>query len=159
MKATFRFLFLATAFTSVAVPATAQQPRQLAPTRVTLVADKVPSKGGRVEVVRRAELKPQNIVIVDRNASADDLAGALAMINALRTQHGEAITDDFRARPESVKHGKNWKKSAYRAWLVDQLDRLKKAERRDVPGLGVVKAVRITLPAPAAVTATGGGRE
>ena len=78
--------------------AEAQTP-QLGAIRVTLVAGPAPSKGGRAEVVRRAQRAPQDLVIVDKNATAEDLAAALAMINALRVQYGDSLTADFRARP------------------------------------------------------------
>lgn len=147
MKRTSQLLLGAIALSSVAWPASGQQRPALAPARVILIAGKSPSRGGRTEVIRQAQRTPQNIVIVDRNATADDLAGALGMLNALRAQYGDALKEDYRARPESVKHGPKWKDSEYRKWLHEQLVRLRKARERPVPGFGDVKAVAITLPA------------
>ncbi len=127
----------------------AQQPAALTAARVTLIAGDAPSKGGRTEVVRQARGEPQNVVVVDRNASADDLAAALAIVNALRAQHGDSLVHDFRARPERVKHGLRAGESEYRKWLNNQLVRLRKAPDRDLGIFGVVKAVQITLPPPA----------
>ena len=138
------FLFLLAAVS----PALAQQATTLGPARVTLVAGPSPSRGARVEVVRRSARSPQNVIIVDRNATADDLVAALAMINAMRSQQGDALTHDFRARPDVVRHGPRWQESEYRAWLVDQLVRLRQAPQRAMSDLGVVRSVQITLPAP-----------
>jgi hypothetical protein len=146
MKPIHILLTLAAAI--ITVPADAQLSTSLGAARVTLVAGPAPSRGGRTEVLRRAERSPKNIVIVDRNATADDLAGALALINALRLQYGDALTSDLRARPDVVRNGPRWEESAYRAWLVQQLMRLRKAAETSLDELGTVKAVQITLPAP-----------
>jgi hypothetical protein len=133
----------------IAAPwAGAQQPVALGTARVTLVAGPSPSRGARTEVWRRAQRSPQNVVIVDRNATAEDLAAALSMIGALRFQYGDSLTFDFRARPETIRPGPTWQKSAYRTWLVQQLVRLRAAPPGKVTDLGVVRAVQITLPAP-----------
>ena len=136
------FAMLATASLS----ADAQLPA-VGAARVTLVSGPPLSKGARTEVLRRAERVPQNVVIVDWNAGADDLAGALALLNALRTQHGDVLTQDYLARPETVKHGPSWKDSAYRKWLHDQLKRLRESPLRGFADFGTVRAVHITLPA------------
>jgi hypothetical protein len=129
-------------------PAAAAQPSQLGAIPVTLVAGPSPSKGGRTEVVRRAQRAPRDVVIVGTNATAEDLAGALAMINALRTQFGDSLTTDLRARAEVVRPGKTWDKSSYHSWLIQQLVRLRSAKPVDVADFGTVRAVQITLPAP-----------
>jgi len=133
-----------------AVPAGAQQSPSLGAARVTLVAGPAPSRGGRTEVLRRAQRSPRNIVIVDRNATADDLAGALALLNVMRIQYGDALSSDLRARPDVVRNGPRWEESAYRAWLVEQLVRLRKAPETSLDEFGTVKAVQITLPVPSA---------
>ena len=79
------------------------------------------------------------------------------MINALRAQHGDVLTQDYRARPETVKHGPSWKDSAYRKWLHDQLMRLRQAPQRGFADFGIVRAVHITLPARAGVIIAGNG--
>ena len=144
-RLTAGFLLLAM-FTTASLSADAQL-SPLGAARVTLLAGPSLSKGARTEVWRRAEGVPQNVVIVDWNAGADDLAGALAMINALRMQHGDALTQDYRAWPEMVKHGPSWKDSAYRKWLHDQLMRLRQAPQQAFADFGIVRAVHITLPA------------
>lgn len=144
-RLTAGFLLLAM-FTTASLSADAQL-SPLGAARVTLLSGPSLSKGARTEVLRRAEGVPQNVVIVDWNAGADDLAGALAMINALRMQHGDALTQDYRARPEMVKHGPSWKDSAYRKWLHDQLMRLRQAPQQAFADFGIVRAVHITLPA------------
>jgi hypothetical protein len=148
-------LLFATAIASVALPAAAQPTAPLGAARVTLIAGKSPSKGARTEVVRQAQRSPQNVVLVDRNANADDLGAALAMVNGLRVQHGDALVSDFRARPEHVKHGSKWKDSEYRKWLHDQLVRLRKAPDRELQPFGTVKSVQVTLPAPTGTISAG----
>ena len=140
-----RILFVLTTLL-LAPPMAAQQP-QLGPLRVTLVAGPSPSKGGRVEVVRRAQRIPSNLVIVDKNATAEDLGAALAMMNSLRQQYGDSLTTDFRARPDVIRPGRTWEKGAYRSWLIQQLVRLRTSKPADVADLGVVRAVDIFLPA------------
>lgn len=127
--------------------------------RVTLIAGAAPSKGGRTEVVRRAHRAPRDVVIVDKNATAEDLAAAFAMINALRTQFGDSLTDDLRARPDVVRPGRKWDKSEYHTWLIEQLVRLRTAKLAVVADFGTVRTVQVTLPAPRGVITSGGGRK
>jgi hypothetical protein len=154
-----RHLLAFAAITSAVMPLPAQETEPLGAARVTLVAGPAPSRGGRTEVVRRAQRTPQNLVLVDRNATAEDLAAALGMITALRAQYGDALTSDIRARPETVRPGPNWQRSAYRTWLIELLARLRTAPPGSVSDLGIVKAVQITLPAPSGVASESpGGR-
>lgn len=124
------------------------------PVVVTLVAGPTPSKGGRTEVVRRAQGQPRNFIIVDLNATAEDLAGALVTMNRLRVQFGDSLTSDLRARIESARPGPTWHKSEYRTWLIQQLVRLRTAPSATLSDLGSVKSVQIMLP-PAARASTG----
>jgi predicted outer membrane lipoprotein len=137
-------------------PLPAQQPAAGA-VRVTLVAGAVPARGGRAEVVRRANRSPQNLVIIDRNATAEDLAAALAMINALRAEHGDNLTADLRARTDKVRLGPTWENSPYRSWLIEQLVRVRNAHERQFGELGLVRTAQITLPAPTGVVTRKGG--
>lgn len=158
MKSTLQALLLLAAATSAALPAAAQQATTPGLARVTLVAGASPSRGGRTEVVRRAQRSPMNIVIVAANATADDLAGALALLNTLRARYGDALTSDLRARPDVVRHGPGWEGSAYRSWLVEQLVRLRKAPEITLDDLGTVKAVQIALPAPSVASSRAAGQ-
>jgi len=155
MKPNLLFIMALLALTSVA----GAQPSQMGAIRVTLVAGPSPSKGGRTEVVRRAQRTPRDVVIVDKNATAVDLAAALAMINALRSQYGDSLTTDLRASPEVVRPGRKFDKSPYHLWLIDQLVRLRTAKTAELSDLGAVKAVQITLPAPAGAIITEGSRK
>lgn len=154
MKTIHRHLLLIGALVTIAVPLGAQQTATLGAARVTLVAGPSPSQGGRTEVIRRAGRSPQNVVIVSINANADDLAGALALVNALRITYGDASSTDYRARPDVTRHGPQWKDSEYRKWLQDQLGRLRKAKDANLGELGWVKAVQITLPPPPSTATT-----
>ena len=155
MKTIILFVLSTLVLPSVA----AAQASPLGPIRVTLVAGPTPSKGGRTEVVRRVERAPKDLVIVDRNATAEDLAAALAMINALRTQFGDSLTTDFRARPDVVRPGPTWQKSSYRSWLIEQLVRLRTASPAQLADLGSVRFVQITLPATRGTVTSDVGRK
>ena len=151
MDTSVRHLLALAVFTVAVTPLPAQKTEPLGDARVTLVAGTAPSRGGPTEVLRRAQRTPRNVVVVDGSATPEDLAAALALINALRSRYGDALTADLRARPGSARPGPTWQRSAYRAWLVVQLARLRAAPPVDVPGLGVARAVHITLPAPSRV--------
>jgi hypothetical protein len=146
-------LAVAIALLAVLSPASEAQDAPPAPIRVTLVArapSQFPSasaRGQRTEVVRHAERTPQNVVFVDQNATPEDLAGALALLQALRIQNGDELQSDFRARPEMVRTRPSWAQSPYRNWIIQQLVRLRSAAPSAHGDLGVVTAVQITLPA------------
>lgn len=145
---------------SLAIPASApaQVVNATGVARVTLVAGATPSRGGRTEVVRHVNRDPRNMIIVDRNATADDLAAAIALMNALRKQFGDSLTSDLRARPASFRAGAEWQNSPYRQWLIDQLARLRRASEVPLSNLGVVRAVDITLPSPTGTISGAVGR-
>src|SRR6187549_4170494 len=155
MQTLLRNLLIATLLGGVALPAHAQLSISTGTMRVTLVAGLTPSKGGRTEVVRRAQLAPKNIVIVDLNATADDLAAALATLRAMSAQFGDTSSSDLRARPETIRLGPAFKDGAYRKWLHEQLLRLRRAPVTEVADLGRVQAVQITLPLPLAASTSG----
>ena len=155
MKTILRPLLLLGILGVIPMSLAAQQPATLSAARVTLVAGTSPLQGGRTEVIRRAGRSPQNVVIVSTNANADDLAGALALVNALRITYGGASSVDYRARPDFIRHGPTWQDSEYRKWLQDQLVRLRQAREANLGELGWVKAVQITLPPPPSTATTG----
>lgn len=128
--------------------------------RVTLVAGPATARGGRTEVVRYARLMPRNIIIVDRNATAEDLGAALALFNALRARFGDSLVSDLRAQPQTFRPGAAWRKSEYRAWLIQQLTRLRSSPVVSTPLFGMARAVQITMPAVKAAPApTQGGSD
>src|SRR5688500_17651736 len=102
----------------------AAQQAPVSSTRVTLVAAASVSRDKRTEVVRRAQRTPQNVIFVDVNATPEDLAGAMALVQALRLQYGDQLQSDLRAAPEVVRTRPTWPQSAYRTWLIEQLVRL-----------------------------------
>ena len=128
-------------------PSSKAQQNSPGSTRVTLVARAITVRGQRTEVVRRTQRTPQNVVYVDQNATPEDLAGALALLQALRIQNGDQLESDFRARPEVVRTRPTWPQSAYRQWIIEQLVRLRTATPATHGDLGVVSAVQVTLPA------------
>jgi hypothetical protein len=152
-------LVLVIAMLAMFAPPSAAQQAPVNSARVTLVVSSDVSRGKRTEVVRRAQQMPQNVILVDRNATPEDLAGAMALLQALRIQHGDQLQSDFRATPEVVRTRPTWPQSPYRAWLIEQLVRLRKATPTRLADLGVVSAVHITLPpANGTVSSSGGTR-
>ena len=146
MTAAYRLVLVIVMMTVLAPLSAAQQP-PITSTRVTLVASGEVTRGRRTEVVRRAQLTPQNVIFVDRNATPEDLAGALALLQALRIQNGDQLDSDYRATPEVVRTRPTWPHSLYRAWLIEQLVRLRKATPARRADFGVVSAVQVTVPA------------
>ncbi len=144
---------------AVATPGGSQAPTPLGTTRVTLMSGPAPKRGGHTEVVRQASRTPRNLVIVDRNATAEDLAAALALLDALRLRQGDSLSADFRARPRSSRMAPTWQASAYRQWLVEQLVRLRRAPERQVTSYGLARTVEITLPSPAGTVSGAPGKE
>jgi hypothetical protein len=137
----------------------AAQQAAVSSTRVTLVASASVSRDKRIEVVRRAQRTPQNVIFVDANATPEDLAGAMALLQALRIQYGDQLQSDLRAAPEIVRTRPTWPQSVYRTWLIEQLVRLRKATPSRLGDLGVVSAVQVTLPAAnGTITSAGGAR-
>ena len=152
-------LVLVIVMLAVLAPTSAAQQVPVNSTRVTLVASSNITRGKRTEVVRRAHQAPQNVIFVDRNATPEDLAGAMALVQALRIQNGDQLESDFRATPEVVRTRPTWPQSLYRAWLIEQLVRLRKAAPTRLADLGVVSAVHVTLPpANGTVSSSGGTR-
>ena len=140
-------LALAIALLAALPQATVAQQSPPGSTRVTLVARAAAARSQRTEVVRRAQQTPQNVVFVDQNATPEDLAGALALLQALRLQNGDQLQSDFRAKPEMVRTRPSWQQSPYRTWIIEQLVRLRSATAAAHGDLGVVTAVQVTLPA------------
>jgi hypothetical protein len=145
---------------SIPGPAATQTVAGSGAVRVTLVAGPATVRGGRTEVVRYARLTPRNVIIVDRNATADDLGAALALFNALRARFGDTLESDIRARPETFRPGATWLKSEYRAWLIQQLTRLRTAPVASTSLFGTARSVQITMPAvKASLAAPQGGSD
>lgn len=158
MTTAYRLVLVMTMLAVLAPPSAAQQV-PVGSTRVTLVASASVSRDKRTEVVRRAQRTPQNVIFVDANATPEDLAGAMALLQALRIQYGDQLHSDLRAAPEIVRTRPTWPQSAYRTWLIEQLVRLRKATPSRLGDLGVVSAVQVTLPAAnGTITSAGGAR-
>lgn len=122
--------------------------RSLGPIRVTLVTGIALRKGGRVEVVRSVSHGPRNLVLVAPDATPCDLAAALSLMSALRLQYGDSPAADLRAVPTLVQPTPRFAGSPYDTWLGEQLTRLRNSALRQVDGIGIARAVQVTLPAP-----------
>ena len=160
MSVFLRLLIAVSVLLSVSTTASTQTVAGTGAVRVTLVAGPATARGGRTEVVRYARLTPRNVIIVDRNATAEDLGAALALFNALRARFGDNLDSDFRARPETFRPGATWHKSEYRAWLIQQLTRLRTSPVASTSLFGTARAVQITMPTVRATpAATQGGSD
>ena len=128
-------------------PVTAQPVRSTPPSPMRVALVLRDGRQASTEVVRRAKRGPKNVVLVGKDASAEDLAAALRLMSALRMQYGDELLHDIRAHVQTSARSPEWAASNYRLWLIEQLNRLKAAPRRPVGDLGVAQAVLITLPA------------
>jgi hypothetical protein len=156
MSIPFRAVLAFSALLGLPTVASSQTVATSGAVRVTLVAGPATSRGGRTEIVRFARITPRNVIIVDRNATAEDLGAAISLFNALRAEFGDNLAHDLRAHPQTFRPGAAWHKSEYRDWLIQQLTRLRSSPVVATPVFGQARAVQITVPAVKA-TATQSG--
>lgn len=129
-------------------PEDARRPgKRSQPARVALVTSAVSLGDAHVRVLRRNSMRPHEVVIVDAQASARDLASGLQLLAMLRAEFGDSLTRDMRATPTSFDPPTDWRGSPYERWMDQQLIRLRAARQYRVAGIGTAKAVTITLPA------------
>jgi hypothetical protein len=121
--------------------------RRTEPIRVALVASDTALSGSHVRVLRRNQQKPFDVILVSPQATSRDLATGVQLFSALRAQHGDSLLHDIRATPISGTPPLDWDGSPYQIWMDQQLTRLRRAQPYDVGGIGVARAVMITVPA------------
>jgi len=110
---------------------------------VTLVlVDRLGDRAADVEIVRRARVSPQNIILVKRSAlSARVLLAAIAGLLRSRAEHGPYVREDVRL---SVKKEQITRQSPT-SDAEQYVDLLRRATVREVVGLGKVAAADIRV--------------
>jgi hypothetical protein len=116
--------------------------------RVALIAVDSIFGGHKTRVVRRQHVRPQDVILVASTADAVDLAGAIHVLNGMRFQFGDSLTTSLEASPSSYSPSPTWSDSPYGNWIKAQLSRLRAGRLYRVDGVGVRRAVLITLPTP-----------
>ena len=123
-----------------------QGTRPAAPTRVPVtiaLVDRVPTTAGRYVLHRRSELTPHDVILLGRDATAQDLSEALQALLAVRQVDGDtALTSRIlRVRPEQpVRARREF------PWVPRTFSELRNQPPRNVAGVGTVPAIEIWLP-------------
>lgn len=127
----------------LSLSASAQQGR---PTRVpVLVAtvDSLPNTTTPFLIVRRTEGEPRDVILLRAGASADQLSDAVHALLLVRRETGDVPSTGgtLRVRPGARRGAR-----PALPWAPRVLADLRRAEPREVPGVGLVPAVEIWLP-------------
>ena len=116
--------------------------------KVALIAvDEIPG-GQKTRIVRRQHVRPQDLILVSGDASPNDLAAAINVLNGLRFQFGDTLTAGVEVSPTNHTPSASWSRSPYSNWISAQLTRLRAGRHYRVDGIGVRRTVLITLPPP-----------
>lgn len=128
---------------SPAQPTTAQGKLPLA----IVLVDELPFPNAKAVVVRRKDMKPQNLVLVTRQTSPDDLTRAMGALFSSRSHKGDQISSDLVAPvPPGIlaKHTRDYPQA------VKDLTELRSARPRFIEGVGSRPVIYSHLrPAPA----------
>lgn len=126
----------------------AQQEDPYAGWRATVVTTNRLPTGTNVAVIRRAHVRPQQLILVGPNATAGDLLRAVGTLGALRAHDGDQPRVDVQVVPSaSLPRGPGFAEEAAR--FQSFLDALRGAPARAVPGIGISRAVELDLgPSP-----------
>ena len=123
-------------------------------TRVIIMATDSSLGTSHALVLRRAELNPREVILLDSAAGPINLAAAMRLLTALRAQWGDSLSADWRMSPGFYAPAPDYPGSPYEQWLKDQLKRLAEARRFAVAGLGTGRVIVITLPAGRGISFT-----
>lgn len=98
----------------------------------------------RAVVIRRVDLEPREVILLrEADGTSSDLIAAIALLQRSRTVDGDAFSGELRmtvrvsAPVREIPRG-------VEAFLSDALDRLRTAQPRPIPEVGVVR--QVTLP-------------
>jgi hypothetical protein len=102
----------------------------------------------------------RNIIAVDlKKATPEDLAAAIAQVNAIRARYSTGLPADLKAISKGPSEGRGSKPSAPPSpRMAFNLKRLAEAEHSDVPGFGSVRAIDIVEFATVPKAQRGRGR-
>lgn len=117
------------------------------PTRVSVavtLVDRVPIPGAPFVVIRRATASPRDVIVLPRGADAAVLSAAVYTLVASRQVAGDTSTREMtlRARPGQARAQHH----PVLPWADRVLGDLRRADPREVAGIGRVPAVTIWLP-------------
>lgn len=123
-----------------AAHAQAVRPPTRVPVTVALV-ERLPD-GGVFQIRRRADVAPLDVILLRADADAANLSEAIRTLLLARAQGGDTTRtpQTLRLRLEPGRH------TMELPWALRVLTDLQRAGTREIPGVGVVRAVEIWLP-------------
>ena len=142
-------LFLATIVAPIHAQTTnynAQQRAEMArrvPVTIVL-SDALPSGASGAVIVRRRQLEPHDLILLDRNADPNRLSAALFALMSTREIMGDTARTDGSIRVSSTRGPAAWEKRQMPR-IARMLRQLQKATPRAIQGVGVVRAYDVYL--------------
>lgn len=143
------FLLLCAAALGAGAPATtAQQPGKGQPRRVAatvVMVDSIAQPDAPFVIVRRPGATPADLILVRSGADAAQLSDAVRGLLTARQANGDVApaAATFRVRPH---RGAGAATRRPFPWAPRVLNDLRRAEPREISGVGLVRAVEIWLP-------------
>ncbi len=118
------------------------------PTRVPVtivLVDRLPQSDAPFVIRRRPDLAPHDLILLRTDATADHLSDAVGSLLVVRQAGGDTASSPatLRMRPRSA-HARGERRAF--PWVPRVLADLRRAEVREVAGIGRVRAVEIWLP-------------
>jgi hypothetical protein len=123
---------------------------QSSPALHIVIVQGTPKGATAAEVLIRGGSEARNFIIVDKRATADDLAAAVNIVRHIRSTVGDTLTKDIRAvaRPSARPSSKSVGPMAeFRAGLGQALDKLDKGRPEDLKDFGKVKYIDFVIGA------------
>jgi len=145
----FPLLSAAVVLLSVAgLPAQQQAASGRAPTRVpvtVVLVDRLPTPDAPFMIQRRADLTPRDVILLRSDATREQFAEAVRSLLTIRQVGGDTATSSatMRMRPSPAQRFRPRREFP---WVQRVLSDLRRADFKDVAGIGRVRAVEIWLP-------------
>ena len=117
---------------------------QRVPVTVVLV-DRLPQSGSPFLVQRRPDLRPNDVILLPSDATAAALSDAVRTLLTARQVSGDSPTARVTMRMRPHRQGARVAAREF-PWVHRVLADLRHSGRRDVAGVGKVRAVEIWLP-------------
>jgi hypothetical protein len=100
--------------------------------------------GKRAMVLVRRSTIPREVVVLDSSATAEDLAASMQTLRALEVSlPPDGLQRDIRAFPSRFVPRQEWETTHKRRY-AKQVNDLRRASRRNIPGLGTLRAIEGT---------------
>ncbi len=114
--------------------------------KITLVStETLPEPGGRAIVIRRSSGDPRTMIVLPaEGASAEDLASALGSLSGARARDHDVFSDEQRISITSTAFTRTPAPPDV-ARLEQLLQKLSRAHERRIRGVGLVKAVDVSI--------------